>query len=476
MKSSVSFRTFLAYGLSGLLGVTLIGIGIVSWHLFVYEKTVLDIHNRGAIAATCRNLLGQGLQMGQATRNIILDPSNPTAFKNYDQAENDFKTLMKEMAVLDASGGTRSSLHVVLSNIEREFERDTCLHRSIHTTAKGGESIKAVQVLNNEETPQWRKYRGIMIDLARRVEEDAISARSAGQRMASRMHMIMGGIAIFVLGACILFFVGAMSRLRKLQGHLESISMSTEASAITAQSMSDISIPLAQGASEQAAAIEETSASLEEMTAMTNLNADHAQHANELMKNVICAVGNAESAITAVTKSMIEISQASEETQKIIKTIDDIAFQTNLLALNAAVEAARAGEAGAGFAVVADEVRNLAVRSAEAAKSTANLIASTIMKVKDGAQLAEKTNDAFTEVSISTGTMGGLVAEIAGASDRQALGIKQLKHAVTEIDTVVQQNAASAEESASSAQEMRDYAAKIKDSIGELFALIRKQG
>ncbi|MHC1730112.1 MAG: methyl-accepting chemotaxis protein [Syntrophobacteraceae bacterium] len=147
---------------------------------------------------------------------------------------------------------------------------------------------------------------------------------------------------------------------------------------------------LAEGASEQAASIEETSSSLEEMASMTKQNAGNATQANKLMDETTQVVSMANESMTLLTASMQEISRASEETSKIIKTIDEIAFQTNLLALNAAVEAARAGEAGAGFAVVAEEVRNLALRAADAAKNTANLIEGTVKKVQEGSEVVEE--------------------------------------------------------------------------------------
>jgi len=146
---------------------------------------------------------------------------------------------------------------------------------------------------------------------------------------------------------------------------------------------------------------------------------------------------------------MGEIYQASEETQKIIKTIDEISFQTNPLALNAAVEAARAGEAGAGFAVVADEVRNLAMRAAEAAKSTASLIEDTVRKIRDGSEVVKKTNNEFSRVVDSTDKMRGLIEEITVASREQAQGIEQIGKGISEMEQVIQRNAAVAEESAS---------------------------
>ena len=232
---------------------------------------------------------------------------------------------------------------------------------------------------------------------------------------------------------------------------------------------------LAEGTSEQAASIEETSSSLEEMSSMTRRNADHAKQADALMKEANQVVGEANATMGRLTRSMDEIAKASEETSKIIKTIDEIAFQTNLLALNAAVEAARAGEAGAGFAVVADEVRNLAMRAAEAAKNTAELIEGTVKKVGDGNGQVKRTNEAFGKVAESASKVGALVGKIASASSEQAQGINQINTAVTEMDKVVQSTAASAEESASVSEEMNAQAERMKNMVAELVTIVGGQ-
>ncbi len=203
---------------------------------------------------------------------------------------------------------------------------------------------------------------------------------------------------------------------------------------------------LSEAASQQAASLEETSSSLEEMASMTKQNAGNASQANELMTSARQTIVKADSSMKELTRSMREINQAGEETQKIVKTIDEIAFQTNLLALNAAVEAARAGEAGAGFAVVADEVRNLAMRAAEAARNTTGLMEDIVRKVKNGESLVKLVNEAFQEVTGSSEKVVGLVGEIAAASQEQSQGIDQVNKAVAEMNQTTQHNAASAEE------------------------------
>ncbi|MCX5875002.1 MAG: methyl-accepting chemotaxis protein [Deltaproteobacteria bacterium] len=233
---------------------------------------------------------------------------------------------------------------------------------------------------------------------------------------------------------------------------------------------------LAEGASEEAASLEETSASLEEVSTMARRNADNAAECNSLMREVNAVMGKANQSMAAQTTAMGEISKASEQTSKIIKTIDEIAFQTNLLALNAAVEAARAGVAGAGFAVVADEVRNLAMRAAEAARSTADLIEGTVKKVKEGEDLLVRTNDDFCEVAEVAAKVGSLVDEIAVASNEQTKGLDQVNTAIREIDRVTQQTAASSEEAASASEELSAQAEYMKKYVDDLDHLVSGSG
>jgi methyl-accepting chemotaxis protein len=277
---------------------------------------------------------------------------------------------------------------------------------------------------------------------------------------------------IFALALVVVAFFLGRSIITMLKRIISGLSDASEQTASASTQVSSASQSLAEGASEQAAGIEETSSSIEEMSSMTKQNADNARQANTLMADTSKVVDEANRSMAELNESMKEISVASEETAKIIKTIDEIAFQTNLLALNAAVEAARAGEAGAGFAVVADEVRNLAMRAADAAKNTANLIEGTVKKIKNGSDIVTKTNGAFTKVAAGAKKVGELVGEIAAASSEQAQGVDQINKAVAEMDKVVQKNAASAEESASAAEEMNAQAEVMKGFVSELAAVV----
>jgi methyl-accepting chemotaxis protein len=324
----------------------------------------------------------------------------------------------------------------------------------------------------------------VMRDAARAIEtaakeiekivDQAVADRRAEVLEAKQRTMItlfaLGGIML--VAGIVLTMLSVRTITRPIRRFMGSLLDGAEQVASAASQVSSASQSLAAGSSQQAAGVEETSSSLEEMSSMTRRNADNAGQADHLMRETISIVQKASDAMQQLTTSMGEISKASEETSKIIKTIDEIAFQTNLLALNAAVEAARAGEAGAGFAVVADEVRNLAMRAAEAAKNTTGLIEDTVKKVKAGSQMVGEAAASFGVVSSHTGKVSGLVAEIAAASAEQAQGINQVGSAVREIDTVTQQNAANAEESASASEEMSAQAEQMKAVVEGLRAVV----
>ncbi len=278
--------------------------------------------------------------------------------------------------------------------------------------------------------------------------------------------------SVVVLFAVIVIMLVLKTVISPLTQVIEGLTQaSDEVTAFSAQ-VASVSQRLAQTSSEQASSVEETSASLEEVASMIRQNVNSAVQADQLMKQTNSIVSDASVSMKKLITSMADISQSGEETSEIIKIIDEIAFQTNLLALNASIEAARAGEAGAGFAVVAEEVRNLAMRSVDAAKNTASLIEGTNKKVKDGADVVNHAAAAFSKVAESTSDVGVLLGKITVASNEQAQGIEQVSNAGANLDTVIQNNVAQAEEAASISEQMNAQAEQMKNFVNRLVSLI----
>ncbi|HSJ07690.1 MAG TPA: methyl-accepting chemotaxis protein [Longimicrobiales bacterium] len=252
-----------------------------------------------------------------------------------------------------------------------------------------------------------------------------------------------------------------------MEGALSQIAASADQVASAASQVGAGSQSLAQGTSEQAGSLEEISASLQEMTVTTRQNALSAREGDGLSESARAIAHQGVHSMERLAEAMERIRASSDETARIVKTIDEIAFQTNMLALNAAVEAARAGDAGRGFAVVADEVRALAMRSADAARTTSELIEGAVGSVRSGAALSGEVVANLHNIAERVDQVRAVVADIAASSDQQSRGIAQVTTAVEQVNAVTQTAAANAEESASAAEELSSQAVVMKSLVGE---------
>jgi len=304
--------------------------------------------------------------------------------------------------------------------------------------------------------------------------EEASKEAAAVYANVRLMMLAISGVALLI-GFVIAYFI-----TRSIAGPLNAVianltqggAQVAAASAQVAQS----SQAMASGASEQASSLEETSASLEQMASMTRQNADNAGKANALMTDTKDVVARGTTAMERMSAAIADIKRSSDQTAKILKTIDEIAFQTNLLALNAAVEAARAGDAGKGFAVVAEEVRNLAQRSAEAAKSTSVLIESAQVSADNGVAVSGEVAELLHTIAGSAEKVGVLISEVSAATVEQSQGIDQVNNAVVQMDKVTQANAGNSEEAASASEELSAQARELNDMVVVLRGVVAGAG
>jgi len=462
------------------------------------------LQTEAAIANGVLEMYAQGLQMGQAMRNIVLDPANPTAYKNLDGARDAYDKAFDESQQL-AKGLTVEPAILALAGLRTTQGR---AQQQVLEMLKT-DPTQAVALLNQVETPAWRQLRTALLKLRDDMGELSQATHAAVNARADRMRWISMGLAALAMAVAVVLGLQLRRTLRHeiggdpavvratlqqmaagdLTGHVppaqepQSLmgalsSMQAAMRTLVAQvQQSSASIEVAtseismgnhdlSARTEQAASnLEETAASMEELNSTMRQSADAARQASQL------AVANAEVAarggqvVGQVVATMEEINHSSKKISDIIGVIDGIAFQTNILALNAAVEAARAGEQGRGFAVVAGEVRNLAQRSAEAAKEIKMLIGNSVDKVEAGSRLVGEAGSTIGDVVANAQRVADIIGEITAASSEQAGGISQIHSAVNQLDQMTQQNAALVEQSAAAAESLKDQAARLSQVI-----------
>ncbi|MEO7959250.1 MAG: methyl-accepting chemotaxis protein [Fibrobacteria bacterium] len=337
-------------------------------------------------------------------------------------------------------------------------------------------AMKNAEAVEAEKTQLQPALAALMEAVEAAVEYNKVSGETAGSEINAAVSKAKRGIAIglviaLLLGAAIGIFL-SRSISASLNKVIAALSEGSEQVSSASSQVSQSSQQMAEGASEQASSLEETSASLEEMSSMTKQNSDNAKQASIMANDTRQAVEKSRAAMSRMGEAIGQIKGSSDQTAKIIKTIDEIAFQTNLLALNAAVEAARAGDAGKGFAVVAEEVRNLARRSAEAAKNTASLIEQSQKHADNGVAVCADVAALLIQIVESVHKLSQLIGEVSSASQEQAKGIDQIGTAVTQMDRLTQSNAANAEESASASEELSAQANELNDMVNALIGIV----
>ncbi len=458
------------------------------------------------LAQAVTEMYAHGLQGGQGLRNILLDPSNPQAYKNVEGAIKDYDTAAATATKLSA--GTPTA--VLLEKVAQARGRQAAGRERVMALAKS-DVPGATAVLIKEETPAWREMRTGLIEAGKLVKADLHTTRDTA--LADTERAVAVALAATLLGVLLAAVFPVLTRRTltttlggepeaardlvkavaqgDLTRHVPVRSGDTEsllahlaamrgALAHTLRELGSAAVQVSQASHEiaagstdlsnrteqQASSLQETAASMEQMNAALKQSAESAHQASRLAADASTVAAKGGQVVGEVVSTMDGISTSSRKIAEIIGVIDGIAFQTNILALNAAVEAARAGEQGRGFAVVASEVRSLAQRSAQAAREIKSLIGESVEKVDAGHRLVSDAGQTMQEIVAQVKRVTTLIGEITASTQEESSGIGQVNQAVAHLDQMTQQNAALVEQSAAAAESLSEQADRLQQALG----------
>ncbi len=393
------------------------------------------------------------------------------------KAEEESQTVVKSLESILSDAAIESEKLQEVSQLLNRYKEYTANAKKAYGAMAGVESGLSFEQasemagkLGKQSEEYFNKFQGLAQDMADYLKQNIGNVASRTQNMNITLLVIAAALVVVCLAGT--WFIISKSVIGPINKIIELLCVSVAQLTEMSGKIKMSSITMKDGTNEQVAGIEESSASLEEISSMTQGNMTKTTEANRYVSMANNASQDGINAMERMNSAIEEINKSSQETQAIVKTIDEIAFQTNLLALNAAVEAARAGESGKGFAVVAEEVRNLAMRSAEAASNTAQLIEKSVQSAISGVSIVTEVGKSFEAISDSISNVTKLENEITVAYTEQAEGIQQLNTAVSVIDKVTQSNAANAEDSAMAADEVDRQAKEMNNVVSHLVSLV----
>ncbi len=407
---------------------------------------------------------------------------------SFDKKCKSIASLMALNAVSLIESFDYDALEVIAQNASQDddinhvtfFDKDgaeltphkgNCQNTIVFDISSEGEKIGWVEIDRNDQFIK-DKMAALSSRIASLVKDSEASRKRCKSEVA-KITIAAASCGLFIL-CTIIFFMLKKHIVTPIQNLINKVENTSNIVNHVSNSISNNSQSLSESASHQAASLQETAASLQEVSSVTSKNSANANEAKEMSYKARQLANEGSQETSRLTNAVAEIQASTEDTVKVIKIIDEIAFQTNLLALNAAVEAARAGEAGKGFAVVAEEVRNLAIRSAEAAKSTSGMIDRAVKNSQIGAEIAVNVNNKLDEIVSSIEKTSETVDHIASDAVEQSSSLKNINHAVTQIDQITQQNAHDARDGVEESQSLTSQAADLDEIVRELSGLVCK--